>query len=60
VKDVSIDISNQKPKEMTEDMIRNAIKIVNMGCMDKNFCPTLFVHNALLHDYFNRYLLAFC
>jgi hypothetical protein len=48
-----------KPKEITEDMIRNATKIVNMGGMDKNFCPTLFIHNALLHDYFIRFLLAF-
>jgi arsenate reductase (thioredoxin) len=43
MKDVGIDITNQKPKAMTEDMIRNATKIVNIGCMDKNFCPTLFI-----------------
>ena len=24
-------------------MMRNATKIINMGCMDKDFCPTLFV-----------------
>ncbi len=47
MKDVGIDISNQKPKEMTEDMIRNATKIINMGCMDKNFCPTLFIHKVV-------------
>ena len=40
---IGIDISKQKPKEMTEDMIRNATKIINMGCMDKGFCPTLFI-----------------
>jgi arsenate reductase (thioredoxin) len=40
---IGIDISKQKPKEMTEDMIRNSANIVNMGCMDKNFCPTLFI-----------------
>jgi arsenate reductase len=38
-----IDISKQKPKEVTEDVIINATKIINMGCMDKNFCPTLFI-----------------
>jgi len=43
MKEVGIDISKQKPKEMTGDMIRNATKIINMGCMDKNFCPTLFI-----------------
>jgi arsenate reductase (thioredoxin) len=46
MKDVGIDITNRKPKEMIEDMIRNATKIVNMGCMDKDF-PTLFVHNVV-------------
>ncbi|MGN6624642.1 MAG: arsenate reductase ArsC, partial [Candidatus Nitrosocosmicus sp.] len=38
-----IDINKQKPKEITEDMIKNATKIINMGCTDKNFCPALFV-----------------
>ena len=49
MKDVGIDISNQKPKEMTEDMIRNATKKNSQydGCMDKDFCPTLFIHNVL-------------
>ena len=40
---IGIDISKQKSKEMTKDMIRNATKIINMGCMDKGFCPTLFI-----------------
>lgn len=44
---IGIDISKQKPKELSEDMIRNATKIVNMGCMDKNFCPTLFIHKVV-------------
>ena len=43
MKEVGIDISSQKPKDLTEDMMRNAAKIINMGCMDKDFCPTLFV-----------------
>ena len=29
--EVGIDISNQKSKDITEDMMRNSIKIVNMG-----------------------------
>lgn len=43
MKEIGIDIGGQKPKELTEDMMRNAAKIINMGCMDKDFCPTLFV-----------------
>ena len=41
--EVGIEISSQKPKELSDEMIRNADKIINMGCMDKNFCPALFV-----------------
>ncbi len=47
MKEVSIDISNQKSKEITEDMMRNPFKTVNMGCMDKESCPTLFLPNVL-------------
>jgi arsenate reductase (thioredoxin) len=28
-------------------MIRNSTVRVNMGCMDKEACPTLFIHNLL-------------
>src|SRR6476620_1959802 len=44
---IGIDISKQKPKEMTVEMTRNATKIINMGCMDKNFCPTLFINKVI-------------
>ena len=35
MREVGIDISNQKSKDITEDMMRNSTKIVNMGCMEK-------------------------
>jgi arsenate reductase len=47
MKEIGIDISNQKSKDLTEDMIRNSDKIINMGCMDKNFCPTLFIPKVI-------------
>jgi arsenate reductase (thioredoxin) len=47
MKEVDIDISNQKSKEITEHMMRNSFKTVNMGCMDKESCPTLFLPNVL-------------
>ena len=47
MREVDIDINGQKSKEITEDMIRNSSKIVNMGCMDKVSCPTLFLQNLL-------------
>ena len=45
--EVGVDIKQQKPKDITEDMMRNSTKIVNMGCMDKSFCPTLFIPNLI-------------
>ncbi len=50
MKEVGIDISKQKPKELTEDMIRNATAIVNMGCMNDKFCPALFVPKVIEWD----------
>lgn len=47
MKEFGIDISNQKSKEITEDMMRNSFKTVNMGCMEKESCPTLFLPNVI-------------
>ena len=42
MKEVGIDISNQKSKDITEDMMRNSFKTVNMGCMDKRIMSDAF------------------
>jgi protein-tyrosine-phosphatase len=47
MKEAGIDMSKQKSKVITEDMIRNADIRVNMGCMDKESCPTLFIHKLI-------------
>ena len=47
MKEVGINISHQKSKDITEDMMRNSTKLVNMGCMDKESCPTLFLNNVI-------------
>ena len=45
--EIGIDISKQKPKDLSEDMMRNSDEIINMGCMDNNFCPTLFIPKVI-------------
>ena len=45
--EVMQEIGNQKPKDITEDMIRNSTNTVNMGCMERESCPTLFFYNLL-------------
>ena len=45
--EIDIDISGQKSKIITEDMIRNSAKSVNMGCIEKAECPMLFMNNVI-------------
>jgi protein-tyrosine-phosphatase len=45
--EVGIDISKQKSKELTDEMIRDSDNVVNMGCMDKNFCPTIWLPKVI-------------
>jgi arsenate reductase (thioredoxin) len=47
MKEVGIDISSQKSKIITEDMIRSSAKSVNMGCVERAECPMLFMNNVI-------------
>jgi len=47
MKEVGIDISKQKSKELTHEMIQESDKVVNMACMDKNFCPTIWLPKVI-------------
>jgi arsenate reductase len=47
MKEAGIDISSQKSKIITEDMVRSSEKSVNMGCIDKEECPMLFINNVV-------------
>jgi arsenate reductase (thioredoxin) len=46
MREVGIDISKQRSKILTEDMIKKSTLLVNMGCFRKESCPTLFLHNV--------------
>jgi len=41
--EIGIDLKNQQPQLLSTFMIENSNKTVNMGCMDKESCPSLFV-----------------
>lgn len=47
MKESGIDITIQTPKTITDSMIKQASKVINMGCMDRESCPALFVKNVL-------------
>ncbi|WP_299293464.1 arsenate reductase ArsC [Nitrosopumilus sp.] len=46
MQEIGIDITKQQPKELTNEMISQSIT-VNMGCMDKESCPALFVKDVI-------------
>jgi len=43
--EIGIDLKNHQPKLLSNSMIENSIKTINMGCMDKESCPALFVND---------------
>ena len=45
--EIGIDLEKQEPKLLSNDMLENSVKTVNMGCIDKKSCPSLFVKDAL-------------
>jgi protein-tyrosine-phosphatase len=47
MKEIGIDISTHKPKMISDSMVQHATTIINMGCMDKESCPTLFVNGII-------------
>jgi protein-tyrosine-phosphatase len=43
MREIGIDITANKPKVLTDDMVDRASMIINMGCMDNNFCPAVLL-----------------
>lgn len=43
MKEVGIDISRNRTKKLTVDMIEQADKVITMGCSTENVCPATFV-----------------
>lgn len=47
MKEIDIDIENQTPKHISQQIISESEKAINMGCMDKESCPALFMKDIL-------------
>ena len=50
MKEIGIDLTDQLPKLLSDDVVEYSSNIVNMGCMDKESCPSLFVKDVLDWD----------
>jgi len=47
MKEIGIDLDDQQPKLLSNKMIESSFKTINMGCMDKESCPSLFIKDVL-------------
>ena len=47
MQEIGIDLDEQVPKLLSDSMIESSFKTINMGCMDKDSCPSLFVKDVL-------------
>ncbi len=47
MKEIGIDLEDHQPKLLSNNMIDDSFKTINMGCMDKESCPSLFVKDVL-------------
>lgn len=47
MKEVGIDLGSQTPKILTNEIIADSVLSVNMGCMDKTECPTVFMRDSV-------------
>jgi protein-tyrosine-phosphatase len=45
--EIGFDMTDQQPKLLSNIMIQSSLKTINMGCMDKESCPSLFVKDVL-------------
>ena len=45
--EIGINLKSQNPKNISNDLIQNSKTRVNMGCMDKESCPALFVDDVV-------------
>lgn len=44
---IGIELDEQQPKLLSNNMIESSFKTINMGCIDKASCPSLFVKDVL-------------
>ena len=47
MEEIGIDMTEQSPKTLSDSMISSSFKTINMGCMDKESCPALFVKDVI-------------
>lgn len=47
LQEIGIKIEDQKPKSLTNEMISKSYKIITMGCLAKEVCPSVFIDKTV-------------
>ena len=47
MREIGIDIATQMPKHISQQIIVESEAIINMGCIDQESCPALFIKDIL-------------
>ena len=45
--EIGIDIKSQTPKHISEQIVSESEKAINMGCIDEKSCPALYLKDVL-------------
>lgn len=43
LREMGIDATHQKPKLLTQEMLKKADRVITMGCLAKDVCPAIFL-----------------
>lgn len=51
MREKGIDMSNERPKLLTQEMVSRARRVVTMGCLSRESCPAFLAKSAKLTDW---------
>jgi len=51
MREVGIDISGEKPKPLTQEMVIKARRIITMGCLTRESCPVFLIKSNKVEDW---------
>ena len=47
MKEIGINMTDQSPKTLSDSMVSDSFRTINMGCIDKESCPSLCVKKII-------------
>jgi len=51
MQEIGIDISKEKPKPLTREMVSRAVRIITMGCLSQDSCPAFLYSSEKIDNW---------